>query len=196
MHSEAAAITEPAGRPAAADLRPLMAAYQAGELSAFDRLYGALAPALTRYLTALTREPARTQDLLQETFLRIHRARHTWDPERRVEPWAFAIARHVSLMERRVRSRRRRHEVDAPGDLHEVAVSAESEALGENELLWLAVGRLARERSEVVILHHVWGFDFREIAGILGISRGAARVRASRGMAELRRSLRSRLGPA
>src|SRR5690349_15250022 len=93
-----------------AGLSRLMAGYQAGDAACFDALYAALAPGLRRYLSALTRDAARAEDLLQETFLRMHKVRHTYDPARPVEPWAFAIARHVFLMAHR-RARRSR---DAP----------------------------------------------------------------------------------
>lgn len=53
-----------------------MVAYQQGQLSAFDRLYGQLAPQLRSYLGSLVRDPARTADLVQETFLQLHRLRN------------------------------------------------------------------------------------------------------------------------
>ena len=46
-------------------------------------------------------------DLVQETFLQLHRARHTYNPAFPLLPWAMAIARHVWLMDRRTLSRRR-----------------------------------------------------------------------------------------
>jgi RNA polymerase sigma-70 factor (ECF subfamily) len=96
------------------ELRALMAGYQRGELEAFDALYLALAPGLRRYLGALCRDAARVDDLLQETFLQIHRARHAYDPRLPAEPWLFSIARHVFLMERRSRSRRREAALEGP----------------------------------------------------------------------------------
>ncbi len=189
--AEATAAT-PAARAAAApyvDLCPLMAAYQRGEAPAFELLYAALAPQLRRYLTALARDVGRAQDLLQETFLQMHRVRHTYDPSRRVEPWAFALARHVYLMDARSRWRRGRHEVAHEAELPELPVPADVATLPDDDRVRRALARLSRERYEVVLLHHLWGFSFAEIAGLLAISSGAARVRASRGMAELRELL-------
>jgi DNA-directed RNA polymerase specialized sigma24 family protein len=50
-----------------------------------------------------------------------------------------------------------------------------------------ALEQIGPERREALLLHHVWGFSFREIAGILGITGAAAKLRSSRGMADLHR---------
>ena len=78
-----------------------MIGYQAGSLEMFEELFDALSPGLRGYLVSLTRDLDRAQDLLQETFLQMHRSRHTYTPPRPVKPWAFGIARHVHLMDRR-----------------------------------------------------------------------------------------------
>ena len=87
-------------------LRTLMVRYQAGDAAAFEQLYGALAPLLRRYLIALARDAQRADDLLQDTFLQLHRSRRTYNPSRPVRPWAFAVARHMWLMDQRTRRRK------------------------------------------------------------------------------------------
>ncbi len=79
-------MTENEGAPD--ELRPLMLGYQAGEREAFERLHAQLAPVLRRYLLGLSRDPGRVDDLLQDTFLQVHRARHTYDAAFPVRPWA------------------------------------------------------------------------------------------------------------
>ncbi|MCJ7453172.1 MAG: hypothetical protein MUO39_11955, partial [Steroidobacteraceae bacterium] len=98
------------------DLPGLMAAYQQGHIDAFEGLYLRLRPRLQQYLSMLTRNRSSTEDLLQETFLQIHRSRRTYWPGRPVMPWAIAIARHVYLMDvrNRVRFQRREIAVDDP----------------------------------------------------------------------------------
>lgn len=164
-----------------------MTAYQAGEIDAFERIYGLLAVRLRRYLVSLTLNVTHAEDLLQETFLQIHRVRHTYQPPRPVEPWAFGIARFVFLMDRR--SRRRRPEIPGEEVFEHIAVPPQGERFADRDQLRRAVARLSEERREPVLLHHVWGFSFKEIAGMLGIREGAAKVRAHRGMEELRAEL-------
>ena len=162
-----------------------MTAYQAGSMAAFEALYASLAPALLAYLTALARDRTMAQDLLQETFLQIHRSRRAYRPGLPVRPWAFTIARHVWLMD--CRQRRRRPRPD--GDLPELPVPAEVEALAERDGLRRALEAMLPDRREAVLLHHVWGFSFAEIGQMLGIRPEAAKLRSSRGMGDLRRVL-------
>ena len=82
-------------------LRQLMREYQSGRFEAFDEIYASIAPALRRYLLSQARDGAKADDLVQETFLQMHRARHTYDASFPLMPWAMAIARHVWLMDRR-----------------------------------------------------------------------------------------------
>ena len=83
------------------ELVRLMIAYQNGEMPAFETLYKRLAPRLRGYLVSLTWSRDRAEDVLQETFHQLHRARHTYIPHRPVRPWVFAIARHLHLMDLR-----------------------------------------------------------------------------------------------
>lgn len=99
--------SQPAGgrQPAQDRLRELMREYQSGCFEAFDEIYASLAPAVRRYLLSQARDAAKADDLVQETFLQMHRARHTYDSSLPLMPWAMAIARHVWLMDRRTLSR-------------------------------------------------------------------------------------------
>src|SRR2546428_12992414 len=85
-----------------------MARYQAGEAAAFDALFKALSPRIHRWLLHATGNRATADDLMQETFLSIHRARATWRPGAPVTPWAFAIARHAMVSRFRSEGRRAR----------------------------------------------------------------------------------------
>jgi len=172
-----------------------MVAYQAGDASAFDRLYAALGPVLRRYLQSLARDATRVDDLVQETFLQLHRARRTYDPTRPVVPWALAIARHVFLME--CRTRRRKGDLDAAElDLSIAAAgSGHDEAVIARERLQRGLSGLTPGTRRAVLLHHVQGWSFREVAQRLGINSAAAKLRASRGMHALRSRLDKTDGP-
>jgi RNA polymerase sigma-70 factor (ECF subfamily) len=168
------------------ELRRLMAMYQGGSLEAFEQLYAALAPSLRAYLTALTRNAAHADDLVQDSFLQVHRSRHTYRPDLPVRPWVFAIARHVWMMDLRTRSRRPIPAAELP----EVPVPAEMEGLADRDALRRALGSVLGDRREALLLHHVWGFSFAEIGQMLGIRADAAKLRSSRGMSDLRAMLR------
>jgi RNA polymerase sigma-70 factor (ECF subfamily) len=169
-------------------LRDLMRDYQSGRFEAFDEIYAAIGPGLRRYLLSQARDGARADDLVQETFLQMHRARHTYDSSLPLLPWVMAIARHVWLMDCRTRSRR----PWAPADVMEMElpVRAEAASLAERSEVRRALGRVTPDRRDAVIQHHLLGFSFKEIAERAGIAETAAKLRSSRGMKQLRALLK------
>jgi RNA polymerase sigma-70 factor (ECF subfamily) len=172
------------------ELRALMIRYQGGSLEAFQEIYAQLAPGVRRYLSHLAGRSEIADDLLQETFLHMHRSRAAFNPASAVRPWVFGLARNVFLMNRRA-ARRWARVHESRQDLPEFAVLPEAERLGSKDEIRRCIADLPQDQSEALLLHHEWGFGFEEIAGMLGISAAAARARASRGMADLRVALNS-----
>ncbi len=171
-------------------LNASMAAYQAGNIDAFEVVYHHLRPKLRRYLGSLTLNATLADDLLQETFLQMHRSRHTYLPGRPVEPWAFGIARHVFLMDRRSGIRRKRDQHDAIPD--EMPLPEPFSDSTDRTHLQRAVATLPEASREPLLLHHVWGFSFQEVGDLLGLRAGTAKVRAHRAMQQLRSLIRGK----
>ena len=167
----------------------LMIAYQSGSIEAFESLYKLLRPVLFQYLLYKTFNQPLSEDLLQESFLQLHRSRKTYLPGKPVLPWALAIARHVYLMELRSRRRREKHETVSDSFLPEAAVTREFDRIAERQTLRQALSRLSSDQREILLMHHGWGMSFGEIAGILGILRGTAKLRAHRAIKSLRKIL-------
>lgn len=167
-----------------------MEEYQRGKLEAFEKLYSSLVGEVGGYLRNLVRDAHRAEDLLQETFLQMHRARHTYLPGKPVRPWVYAIARNVFLMSERARRRRHAHEQLAEGELPEMPVASQVSAWEGQKDLGRLLSRLPEKTREVLMLHHVAGLSFKEVAEVLGLSEGAAKVRAHRAMELLRRAAR------
>jgi RNA polymerase sigma-70 factor, ECF subfamily len=173
-------------------LRDLMAAYQDGAYSAFEELYAALIGPVRGWLTTATRDRARAEDLAQETFLQLHRARRTYDPAYPVMPWVIAIARHVYLMDRRTMSRRPRYVGE--DDVPERGLAPDVDARLRGAPVRAALKRVKPDQRNALLMHHVGGWSFREIARRFGIREAAAKLRSSRGIARLRDELKKRDG--
>ena len=173
-------------------LRDLMAAYQDGAYSAFEEIYAALVGPVRGWLSAATRDRVRAEDLAQETFLQLHRARRTYDPAYPVMPWVMAIARHVYLMDRRTASRRP-HYVGGE-DMPEPGVAPAADARLRGAPVRRALKHVKPDQRDALLLHHVGGWSFREIARRFGIREAAAKLRSSRGIARLRDELKKRDG--
>src|SRR5579872_1994050 len=98
--------------PSIVALNSLMERYQQADPAAPAALICALSPALLRFFRTqdlMSREQA--DDLLQETWLRIHRVRHTYRPGQPVLPWVYAIARRARVDGYRRTRRIRVHEI-------------------------------------------------------------------------------------
>jgi RNA polymerase sigma-70 factor (ECF subfamily) len=162
----------------------LMRDYQAGRIEAFEGLYAALASDLRRHFDAVSWDGV-TPDLVQETFLEMHRSRHTYEPPLPVRPWAFGIARNVLRRHRKRAWRRRRLEGPEASADRRASTLAGAGGVAARDV-HAALERLPEGRRRAWELHHVHGFSFQEIGRMLRIPEGAAKLRSSRAMGALR----------
>jgi RNA polymerase sigma-70 factor (ECF subfamily) len=79
----------------------LMLALRAGDSSAFDALFQRWSAPLLRYVDRMVRDSAAAEELVQETFLRLYRARERYEPEARFSTWLYTIATRLALNELR-----------------------------------------------------------------------------------------------
>lgn len=176
--------------PGKSRLSELMARYQAGDLGAFEEIYQETVAGVERYL-ARRNGPAGLDDLVQEVYLQVHRARRTFRPERPFEPWLFAIARHVSQMAARTRGRQAAREVPIEQALSQHGeLQPGHDVLGRRRLV-SALRRLPDAQWEALRLTYVAGFSSAEIAARTGSTAGAIKVRLHRAHARLRAWLRA-----
>lgn len=162
----------------------LMVAYVRGDPGAFDELFGRYGQLLLRLFVAsgLRREDA--ADLVQETFLRVHRARRDWRQGARLRPWLMTIA--LNLKRELFRRRGRRPEVPQQREDGSAIEPPPVEANEQVQALYDALGLLPETQREAIVLHWIGGFSFQEVGGIVGASTSAVKVRAHRGYQRLR----------
>lgn len=168
------------------ELRSLMTRYQSADRAALEELVRRLSPPLLRYFAAsgIGREDA--EDLLQDCWMRIHRARHTYRSSEPVLPWLYAIARHTKLDGYRRRHRRQAREVlvaAVPENLQRVESPTPEEEIGR-----LLAG-LPESQREVVFMLKVSGMSLEEVARATGSTVGAVKQKAHRAYEALRRAL-------
>ncbi len=168
-----------------------MAAAQDGDSALYERLLRSILPGLQGFVRMRLGDPASAEDVVQTVLLSIHRARHTYHPERRFAPWMWAIARNAVIDAQRARSVRRRREVslEVVGEAaHPQAPPPEDASLSPE--ISHALAQLPASQREAVELIHLKGLSVAEAAAQVGISPGALKVRAHRGY----RALRAQLG--
>ena len=160
-----------------------------GDFPAFDALFGRYAERIHRFLSHRVGDAARAEDLTQETFLSVIRARGRYVAGGTFRQWLYAIAANAARHE--VRARRREGE-----RMREMATSSPTSGQGEaatvhERAVRQALALLADGQREVILLHAYEGMTFAEIAQVLRTTGVAARVRAHRAY----RKLRELLGP-
>lgn len=175
----------------------LMLAYRAGDASALSDLYARWAGPLLRYLERMVQERATAEELMQESFLRVHRARDRYRPEARFSTWLFQIGRNLALNELdRARRKRPHQSTDATraGDPERPVlslVSSEPSAarLAERRETQERVGSLLAElperQSSALWLSAVEGHSYAEIASILETSVSSVKALVHRARATL-----------
>jgi RNA polymerase sigma-70 factor, ECF subfamily len=168
-----------------------MERYAAGDDAAFGALYDALAARLYRYIRRQVHDPQACDDLLQETFLRMHKARGTFVTGAAVLPWAFAIARRLVIDQ--ARRDRRAPRVTGDGDpipeRPAAATDHPERTLEARELAQRLTGALARlpesQRTTFELLKED-GLTLAEAAAVLGVTVTAVKLRAHRAYESLR----------
>ena len=167
-----------------------MARYGRGDDAAFADVYDELSPRLFRYLVRLTREEARAEDVLQQTFLQMHDARGRFLPGADVVPWAYAIARRLFIDGTRRRKRDHLHDEyeDERSAAQNTAPSGEAVASARelSDALRTRLDALPELQREAFRLVREEGLSIAEAAEILGVTQAAVKLRAHRAYESLR----------
>ncbi len=175
-----------------------MARYCDGDASAFRELYALVAPRLLGYLLKMARQRALADDLLQQTFMKVHRARSAYVRGADPVPWIYAIAHRTFLDDARTKKRaivRVGDGDDLPeqqADLRGDAPERRDDPRADPELMKAAIDALAQlpeQQREAVVLTKLEGKSVAEAAEIAGTTVGAMKVRAHRGYEALRKLL-------
>jgi RNA polymerase sigma-70 factor (ECF subfamily) len=190
----------------------LMAAYQGGNEQAFEALFRRHAASIYGFLVRRLGDASLAEDLYQEAFLRLHRARHTYDPGRPFRAWLFGIVHNLvndSLRSRLRAPRTRPFEKELEpegahvGDArHETGLNASElsdprspESLVSGRELGLAVSRavsaLPGDEATVLILARLEGLSYEDIGSIVGRTPAATKQLAYRALKRVREELAS-----
>ncbi|HHO54278.1 MAG TPA: sigma-70 family RNA polymerase sigma factor [Deltaproteobacteria bacterium] len=160
----------------------LFAAYVAGDVAAFQILFARYAPLLTRLMLRDVRRRQEAEELVQDTFLHLHRSAGDFRPGAKLRPWLMTIA--LNLKREHFRRKLRRPEVsleldgrmDPPAEPGWIA-----ERHDARRQIELALASLPEKHREAIVLHWFAGLSFPEVAEIVGASLSAVKVRAHRG---------------
>ncbi len=178
----------------------LMLAFQRGDEVAFQELVERNHSRVIGLVYRFIGDSADAEDLAQEVFLRIYRARASYKPTAKFSTWMFRIAANVSLNALRARSNRkddvsieqlaRSH--DGPQTLPDPDSRAPDFNLNRTELqdkVREAVGELPEKQQVAVVLNKYEGMSYADIADTLGCSTMAVKSLLARARENLKNQL-------
>lgn len=156
-----------------------------GDLDAFETLFREHQRNVYRWIVRIVRDPAAAEDLSIEAFWRMYRARARFDPSHKCGAWLRRIAVNVALDHLRSVKPLVALPEDFPARLApDSAVQRETRVA-----IRRALAELPRRLRVVVQLGLVEDEPYNEIAGALGVSLNAVKVRMFRGVRLLRKKL-------
>ena len=164
-----------------------MARYQQGDYAAATDLIGRISPQLHRFFLVQPASRADADDLLQETWLRIHKVRHTYRPGEPALPWFYAIARYVRVDHYRKSVRTTTGERKLETMSKDAAADAGEFALGDG--LEKLLAPLPDSQREVIEMLKVAGMSLEEVARATSSSVGSVKQKAHRAYTRLRETM-------
>lgn len=184
-----------------------MLAVKAGDTDAFEALYAKYARQIVRYMMQFVSAQARAEELAQDVFLQVYRARLRYTPRARFATWLYRIATNACLSElRRPEHRERIISVDAPDPFSDrergldlpdpEAAEGERETLGQEvrERIRVLLDTLPPQQRAALLLARSEGLSYEEVAASLDCSVSAVKSLVHRATVSLRDGLRTHLG--
>lgn len=173
----------------------LMMKVRDGDLDKMGLLFERYKRPLYGFFYGLNKEQELSEDLVQNTFLRILKYRHLFrgEPAGRTgggdfRAWMFHIARNVNI------DHHRKHRIKATEDLenwqervgHHENQSVEMQQHEEHRMLSMAMDRLPADKREILLLSKFEERKYSEIGEVLGCTEGAVKVKVFRALQELK----------
>ncbi len=191
------AETDPAGDAA------VMLRVAAGDEASFNYLVEKYHRPMIHFLYRMVRNQAVAEELAQEVFLRVYRARESYRAEARFTTWLYRIATNLAVNH----ARDTRHEraaqtvyLDQPDeetgttpDLADDEPSAEQQLLRKERMAAIRshVMALPERQRMAVLMHKYDGMDYRQIGEVLKLSESATKSLLFRAYQTLRDKLKS-----
>jgi len=177
----------------------LMEIFQGGTIEAFNILVSRYKDRLHNFLFRYTHNHEDCEDLVQETFLRVHRSKHSYERIAKFSTWMYTIA--LNLAKSLYKKKQRMHKVsihEDPNDPDSREMSFEDSNILQDEALHQklcvqqlekALMELNEEFREAIVLRDIQELSYEEIAEITGSAMGTVKSRINRGRIQLQEIL-------
>ena len=184
----------------------LMLAFRDGDPAAFEELVSRHKRGLYNFLLRSVHERARAEEMLQEVFLRVIRAKDRYQRTARFTTWIYTIARNLCVDESRRQKFRRTLPLEAKrrgasGDFglsildqtaaKQVGTDVASEGRTIKNRVAAAIETLPEDQREVFMMRQFGGLSFKQIGEAVGAPENTVKSRMRYALEKLRGELRN-----
>ncbi len=161
---------------------------QAGNDDAFERLYRKHGRRIYALCLRMVSDPDRAEELVQDAFVRAWNTIRSFQHKSAFGTWLHRLSINVVLSDMRAEKRRSSREL-LPGDLDQFKREVRG-ALPDTRMdLERAIATLPSGAKEVLVLHDIEGYRYREIAELIGVAEGTVKSQLSRARRLVREAL-------
>lgn len=173
----------------------LMLRVKEGDEASFSLLLHRFRVPVYQFLVRMVQSPAVAEELAQEAFLRVYRARASYEPSAKFTTWLYRICTHLALNHLRDSRKERDHARldDTPDDGRPLQVAGRGLTIEEElvarsraERIREAVDALPEKQRVAVLMHKYQELDYRQIAELLETSESAVKSLLFRAYESLR----------
>lgn len=176
----------------------LILAFQNGDVSAFEEIVRRYRDPLFNFVVRLLGDAFFSEDIVQETFLRVYRNRHRYHQVAKFSTWIYTIASNLAKTELRRRKVRNFFSISSKGedekdyDLVDTSSDIERDVDGvlKGEIILKEINALPYHFKEAVLLRDIQDLSYEEISQILNVPLGTVKSRVNRGRSRLQKRLK------
>jgi RNA polymerase sigma-70 factor (ECF subfamily) len=174
--------------PGADQLSALLSRVARGDQDAYAAVYDRTAGQVLGLVLSIVRDPAQSEEVMQEVLLEVWRTAARFDPAAgSASAWVMTVAHRRAVD--RVRSEQKAAEREMRVASSAVAYDEVAEAVEarlDRERVRRCLGSLTELQRESVTLAYYGGYTYREVAGLLGVAIGTVKTRMRDGLIRLR----------
>lgn len=173
--------------------RELMKNVLAGDLKAFECLVDRYKVKLLNLILRMLSNREESEDILQETFLRVYRERESYDFSYQFSTWIYTIALNLTRNELRKRKKFSFLGIDLFSNRREFAVEATGNPNGISLFLEKAIASLPERYKAAFLLRDINQLSYEQISETLGVPMGTVKSRVNRARGILRKKLKPKM---
>ena len=171
----------------------LISRFQSGDENAYVELVNRYKDKLTNFVFYFLKDEEHSEDIVQETFIRLYEKKHYYKEIAKFSTWIYTIARNLANTELRKKSRTKimylsqmsnyKKDYDLKSSDPELNKNIENEFLMKE--IHAAIDKLPENYKSVIILRDIQGLDYEQISKIIGVPLGTVKSRINRARLQL-----------